>query len=891
MFAKFFKPRWQHNKAAVRIKAVSHLSPDNSDDQQVLAQLARRDQSAEVRLAAVTKLATPALLSEIISHDADPDIRRKAADRICKIILDPAYTQSQQTECMQYLKDDNMLAHIALNCKNQELQQQALSNITDQHCLMTLTISGNNTHLRQLAAHQLELPELLEQAEKAIKGRDKSVFRIIRTKQNQLQEQLRQQQTTLQRKEELLGSIEHLSQADFFPLYAAKLDALQQQWEKLSEATSTSELDQQYQACISQCNSTLDSEKLRLASIEEALQQQQNCKLQQDALLLLMNNTVQRCEKLLNGGNFSKADIEAEQQAWLNIQSEWQLLEQPSEQNQSAKQLVKQYNKYIEAAHAWQLYSESPISLADPALIADNSAQLQKQIKLSDKTIATINWPSVLTKPEQLNELLSYREQLKKLLLNISRQQQSSSDDLDKLLCQLEQNLANGEVKIAISVEQKANAQLSEMNGSTPKSLIQRYKSLHAKLAELKGWQGYAIIAKKEQLCESMEALSGIQTKPPVLAKQIHKLQQQWKELDANDPVHSHDLWQRFKKASDKAYSPCENYFKEQKQQREQNLAKRTQLVSELSGYLETIDWDSVDWAQIELLNRSAKHEWKSYAPVDRTPGRQVQSEFNSLLKLMDGKIKGQREQVAILKKQLLEQASLLSQSENLAQAATEVKRLQQQWKQAGNSFHSTERTLWPEFRKACNQVFELLNQEKQAISSQTQSDENQHDIEALFDSSGYQALFRRINLCDELESMLLDGSLDQLAMDEFLNAWNNEEAADKSFALLIEKRFDLLLELVAGRIEMDQLLQETEQSLRQLCIRLEIMLGHDSPEQDQALRMEYQMDRLQKALSQRSHGSSAEDLKKLELEWQCQPFTLQHEALQIRFYCHLQQA
>jgi len=54
---------------------------------------------------------------------------------------------------------------------------------------------------------------------------------------------------------------------------------------------------------------------------------------------------------------------------------------------------------------------------------------------------------------------------------------------------------------------------------------------------------------------------------------------------------------------------------------------------------------------------------------------------------------------------------------------------------------------------------------------------------------------------------------------------------------------------------------------------------------------MEYQMDRLQKALEQRRTSGNSNDLKRLELEWQCLPFTLQHEALQIRFYSNLQQA
>jgi len=310
--------------------------------------------------------------------------------------------------------------------------------------------------------------------------------------------------------------------------------------------------------------------------------------------------------------------------------------------------------------------------------------------------------------------------------------------------------------------------------------------------------------------------------------------------------------------------------------------------VQERGQHLHQSYWDNADCRARQQQNLDLKNSCKNYTPGILTPGREVQSRFKQLLKQLDARLKQHREEVATYKQQLLQKALQLTEAENAETAATEIRELQKERKEAGNTFHQTERTLWPEFRSACNRVFELLNQQKQMKLKQR---EHEQQTEELLQSGEYQALLRRINLCDQLETLMINGTLDQLALDELQSAWQQGDQAGKDFSTLIEKRFDQLLELVAGRVEMEELTEITAQSLRQLCIRLEILLGLDSPEQDQAQRMEYQMDRLQKALEQRHQQSTATDLKKLELEWQCHPFTQQHEALQIRFYSNLEQA
>ncbi|RTE65508.1 DUF349 domain-containing protein [Amphritea opalescens] len=888
MFAKFFKPRWQHNKATVRIRAVHRLSPGNTEHREVLARLARQDQSVDVRLAAVEKIAAPDLLSDILAHDEDPDIRRSVAKRICEIILDPGYTYSQQHECISCLQDENMLAHIALNSENSKLQQQAIQRINDQHSLISVIVNGNCTQLRQLAAEKLESSELLEQAAKAIRGRDKTVYRIIRNKQQQQQEQARQQEQLLLRKEELLCSLEQLSRTAYFPLYSAKLEALSLQWKALTDAHDAS-MDQRYKDLVECCQSTLRAEQIKNEQQQAEQQKIHSQTLQQTALRQKLEDTVNRCASLIAGELFGKADLDAEQSCWDNNCTELQEID-ATKASALIKPLKQRFDHYQQAGRTWLQHQQAIIALLDAEQPeAAEKPLLLSQLEQIDRFTEQLNWPDDVKSPEPLQNLKQQRETLVQQINLLKREQQHSNQDLSELLNQLEQQIDAGQIKRASQLEQKAEAQFSELNGTLPKSLQQRYKGLLARLIELKNWQGFAVSAKKEELCEAMEALIGSTTEPPLLAKQINALQLQWKALDSGDPLHSHKVWQRFKAASDQAYSPCEQYFRVQKQQRTDNLKKRINLAAELSNFLEQVDWEQADWSLIEQVSRTAKREWKEYAPVDRTPGRQVQTEFNALLKQIDHKISAHRDQVAGEKKALLEQAEQLLLEDNISTAAADIKRLQKRWKEVGNTFHSVERELWPAFRHACNLVFEKLNQQ-QKIHKPAHSTTEKNDSLALVDSPAYQALLSRIALCDQLENFIQDGTLDQLALDEIEAAWAQCGAVDNDFGPRINARYERLLAYISGEIEIEDLLAITEKSLRQLCIRLEILLGLESPEQDQSLRMEYQMDRLQQALEQRQTSTDNNDLKQLELEWQCQPLTLQHEALQIRFYSNLQQ-
>lgn len=971
MFAKFFKPKWQHSKADVRIRAITKLKASNSEQRQILSQLALQDQNPAVRSAAVIKLDEPELLCKISNLDTDHQVRHLAADRACRMIIEPQNNNRQDNEqqdllqqrinSIQQLQDDNILTHIALNVDDYAVQQVAISKIQDQTCLGTLTLKASHTQIRKAAAEKLREENIIEQLCKETRSKDKTVHRIIRNKLRDIREQAKIRQQHVMQQQEVTTALRQLLSTGYYPQFDAKLNAYRKTAEALLKAEHNQTTDpaasQALRDALTSCCqlATAEQEKARLLR-----QQQQEKEQQQAAWQLLVNNY----QTLLNSTgiaiNYSEtASLQTElktlQHQQSQLSSDWQSFRSAANAAEFTtfdKQITELDQQLTKLFEACQRFCQQQEQLS--ALLNSDSDSLQADLQNSLKTI---NWPELnnITQPKLLSSARQRIQQLReeaRLTQQLQKQDQAAQlSQLDSYLQELEQALGAGHSKQAY----KLDKQLQELFESKQynKASRQRYSNLQQQLQQLKDWQGFAVIPKKEALCEAMEGLINSPLEATELADNIRLLQQQWKDLDATDPYHSHELWKRFKRASDSAYEPCSKHYAELKQQRTLNLQQRLLLCDQLEALIAATDWEQPDWQEIEQISRTAKQEWRQYTPVDRTPGREAQNRFNATLKLLDGKIKAYREANADTKQaltdqagQLCQQAEQTSQPEELPELLKQVKQLQLRWRDTGNSFHSVERKLWPLFRQACNRVYdlekrsrksaqsqqnqlnkleqiceqlealqltpagnqqsqELIRHAEELLASQPETPEaiqqrlhsaksflqrQQQQLNQLLESDSYQAWQRKVSLCEQLEEKLLAGELDNKSLQQLQEAWRQGEQPDNEYAELLETRFSTACDIYQGSQELDPVIYQSDAALRQLCIQLEIAFNQSSPEEDQALRLEYQMQRLQQALEDKDSSISLQDLKQLEMEWLCQPFARHQESLFQRFYGILQQ-
>ncbi|MBY4677963.1 DUF349 domain-containing protein [Marinobacterium arenosum] len=932
MLARFFKPKWQHRNAEIRLRAVSKLSAQDPSSSEILNRLALEDQDAEVRRAALERLEQTNLLLRASREDNDSRNRTVALQRITRLISGEQgqLPLEQRLALLPQIDTNDLLIHLALRSDDPQIRQQAGLQLDDEQDLLQLILQSNDMELRHRTAERLRGAEPLERLEKEARNKDKRLFRIARDKLQQLREQARQAESRRQRRRELLESMQHLVNSEDFPLFGAKHEGLKLEWSRCNEDASPDE-QQQWQQLDQQAAQ-------RQQAIKAAEQAAAEAKAAAQARQQQLSQFEQQLDPLAHASDpLTEQQLEALRQQWQQLQESASpqqrqaidsQLAQLANLQQAQQRLADQQDALQTMLDEWQ-----------PTGKDATAAHLKRGLQQIDKRLKKLDWPQSLEQPATLKALHKLHHQLKQQLDGLKQQQQSCEAEQDQQLDELAQLIGAGEARKADRLHNRIQQQRELL---TP-AQAQRFKGLHAELQELRDWQGYALTPKREALCQQMEALVDSELPPEQLAQEIRQLQQQWRELDSSGSVHSRTLWNRFKAASDRAYQPCDAYYAEQRELRQQNLVKRQAMVEQLDNYTEQLDWQQPDWKAVEEITRTAKAEWRRYSPVDRGPGKELQRQFNKLINQLEGKLKAHRKAVQEIKEGLLARAAELLEAEDLAAATDEAKSLQQQWKEAGTTFRTEERRLWSEFRGHCNALFEKRHQSQQAQREQRRGDRtkleqlcqqleqlrqqrnaplqleqslNQCDLEyqQLCDHENslnpsqqkhyqqlsallhaqldqlkslmgdqYLALQRSAVLCQQLEEALLDGDAGE-HLAEVQQAWQQGPALPKPYAAAMQQRFQLLCQLAEDPTPLAEEVNSREADMRQLCIRLEILLGEPSPEQDQALRLEYQMQRLQQALVQQQEGYEMADIKRLEYERLCVPFASYHEALNERF-------
>jgi len=184
MFKKFFKPKWQSAKPQVRIQAINNLNIEDGDDLHVLDMLARGDVEASVRTVAYQRTSDTEKLLTYIQQEKDDGAQQAAINHLLAVLDDCDVVLDARLEKVVKGLDSQALASLVEKTKNTELGLLALEGISEEAVLQlyatTLSLSG----LRQVAAERLNTESVLDAVLKESKGKDKSVYRIIKNKLN-----------------------------------------------------------------------------------------------------------------------------------------------------------------------------------------------------------------------------------------------------------------------------------------------------------------------------------------------------------------------------------------------------------------------------------------------------------------------------------------------------------------------------------------------------------------------------------------------------------------------------------------------------------------------------------------------------------------------------------
>ncbi|MGV8835413.1 DUF349 domain-containing protein [Cellvibrio sp.] len=785
---------------------------------------------------------------------------------------------------------------------------------SDEGELLKLASDGATSQLRQAAAEKIHSREILEQLAKAVKTKDKNVFKIVKTKLDLFKAEdakLAELEASALR---ICEKLERHSHFEADSLLKAKVTVLENEWDALGQVSTAAQ--SHFQTALAACEAKIAARAQAIADEEEKLSlDQQALQLAEEAYASLkqLAGEVYRAshvDELVN------ANYELKIQELANavrLATNRQLpLDKLTKEFEHRKQQTLNLIDQIKTSGTVKQLAEKLDQVEDSDTVKNAQQKLQQLIKSAKEFGEEL--PETLSEAKaKLDPIWARHHQTEQAAKNALR---DFSELARKGLWAAEQGFVRKARAIQKELHEK-RAQLSEI----PKGIQAKLDDFEAQLAKLGDWHEFAVTPKKEALITQMQALATSSINPENLATKIHELQDSWKEVSKGVQQQDDELWQQFQQASAVAYAPCKEFFEAQAAERENNLNKRRELVSQLQQYLQGYDFANAVWKDVEQTLKTARAEWQTYWPVPRKAGNELQKEFENLMEQLFGKITSEYENNKTTKQSLIDEGQTLASAVDTRAATETIKQLQAQWKTIGKSWHKEDQQLWQEFRKHCDAVFALRNQafeaakeQRQAITVQAeqlieqlnqfaaqsleQLNAAKAEIESLKteffaldlpkeaskalqnkfnasiaaiatkrDSARSQAeeqswtdLFNALNALREYELAVIA----QTASETLVTQKNNLETLIANTPRWPTGTFSLVQQRLAKADAITSANQAANtELLHTLTIRAEILAGKESPAEDKQARMAYQVKQMQQAFGQRDSS-----FEPLVLEW-----------------------
>lgn len=578
-----------------------------------------------------------------------------------------------------------------------ELIEAGAAPIEDQAVWLRLARSSSSVKLRQLAAQHVEGEEALRTLIRGARESDKNVYRIAKTKLDEIHAAAKRVEEQRAHMQSIAETIDKHSYKPFDSAFVATLEHLEGEWKALTVEIPQATLAR-VQAAIDRARESITNH-IRAAGAQAA---RESAIANAEPLRLATLLDLQKLLAAIYAATaFTQSDAANATERLAKLVTRWQdtLQYKPATPDEKSRfDLLVQAVRESAASSAEHGAMQQQVDAA--AATPSNRAYTQiGRLSAHAALLTEVEAPPIIAQAS--SAATAWHEQ--------QAQQRASAADAERQLAQLirraYQALAAGQSRAALGIRRSIESKRSHI-AHIPKHIAERLHQLDEKLQELQDWKSFAVTPKRSELIEQMQALIGIDEDPVRLADQIRQLQEEWKSL-AKGSTDSEEDWTKFHEAAQAAYLPCRAHFETQSKQREANLAKRKALVAHLKQYEESTDWENVEWKHVANAVRSARQEWRDSGPTDRAPTRALEKTFDALLAKVQGRLDAEYAANIERKQSLIKQAQQLAGVTDLAQAANDVKRLQNAWRDVGLTPHKEGQKLWEEFKQLCDAVFD----------------------------------------------------------------------------------------------------------------------------------------------------------------------------------------
>lgn len=303
-------------------------------------------------------------------------------------------------------------------------------------------------------------------------------------------------------------------------------------------------------------------------------------------------------------------------------------------------------------------------------------------------------------------------------------------------------------------------------------------------------------LEEKEKLADRAEALEKVEDLNTAF-QELQTLHKIWKEdIGPVDKEHRDVVWERFSNATKALHNRRQDYYAQVEKLYEHNLVKKKELIEAIEAITVKVANNHKSLQQQITAVEKLRDEFFNAGKVPQKVNEKTWATFKTSVREFNKKKNAfykdqKKEQQDNLdkKRELLALVLSLKENENTPAATSEMKRIQNDWKQIGHVPRKYSDKIWKQFKDACNHYFNKLHADK----NEAQKDELEN--------------FDKKNAClERLQAFKLSGerSKDIEVIKAFVNEWKlyGKVPFNKKG---INVKFNKILDAIFKKLDLDR--------------------------------------------------------------------------------------
>jgi hypothetical protein len=625
MLGNFFKPKWLHKDAKVRIQAIQGLAGNSVE----LIRLAQTDPDMGVRNEAITRLShLPTLIQ--LGHGATP-LADRARQRVIILAATDHHHDILLADVFSWLQNPALLTSIARdNERGVKLRRHALEQLNDQNLLFEIASNDVSKEIQYLAATRLHDLDKLKLLDKQLGKTNKRLRQLLKERIDQEQHA----QQIQQRIAALCDDAESLGKRSTWAQEKTRALTLQQRWQETAqhanpahqtrfdtaiqtfqqqlttyETEQAQRAEQQAQQAAEQARITAEAAALAEQQAQaareqqeqmqqaqaQARQQRQQQQAQQSELQQHLHQALQALEAHLEAERYGEA-IDQHQNLLQTLKETTGL---PASERAFFQRRIQMLTPYIRELQDWrrwgtdqvrkQLIETAEHLRTDDALDPQERAKQVQTLRNEWRKLSQMEpgQQRALWKAFDANVTAAY-EPSKQHFNEQAQQRQAHLEQRNTLCAQLEAMHAETDWDNAdwrtlnnqINQLRKQWKEAGTVGHKDWKTVNDRFNAAMdlletpLKTERERNWQ------EREQLVATAQNLLE-QTDTAQAIEDAKNLQTQWHISLPSRPADEQRLWKQFREPIDALFARSREERQQQRQERDAHLAETTRLEAE----------------------------------------------------------------------------------------------------------------------------------------------------------------------------------------------------------------------------------------------------------------------------------------------------------------------